>query len=147
MPELSLEAAHEFWKEYPDPSIYRVIAFLESVEDWSLDGDPDLEEKINQIGSHLDELKTFEGAQEQAFIGLCAHIKSSRILRLLQAIDSIEPGSASKMLMYSEENNHDENPLAKLFLQRNIAFERLRLMGRVFSPERLNFVMHLLEKD
>ncbi len=100
-----------------------------------------------QIGSHLDELKTFENAQEQAFIGLCAHIKSSRILRLLQAIDSIEPGSASKMLMYSEENNHDENPLAKLFLQRNIAFERLRLMGRVFSPERLNFVMQLLEKD
>lgn len=147
MPELSLEASHDFWKNYPDPSIYRVIAFLESVENWSHDGNAELEDKLEKIGEHLDELKTFENGQEQAFIGLCAHIKSSRILRLLQAIDTIEPGSASKMLMYSEENNNDDNPLAKLFLQRNIAFERLRLMGRVFSPERLDFIMRLIEKD
>ena len=71
----------------------------------------------------------------------------SRILRLLQAIDTIDPGSASKLLMYAEEHNSPENPLAGLFLRRNIIFERLRLLARVFAPERFEIVLKALEQE
>lgn len=147
MPNLDLQSSHEFWKNYDDPMIYRVIAFMESVEDWTLDGDPGLESAIEAFGSNLDQISRFELSKEEQFVTLCAHLKTSRILRILQAIDTIEPGSASKVLMYAEENNTPENILAGLFLRRNIVFERLRLLARVFSPERFSIVLKALEQE
>lgn len=147
MPKLDLTSAHEFWKNYDDPMIYRVIAFMETGEDFTLDGNPALEQAIKTLGDGLDELTTFELSKEDEFITLCSHIKTSRILRLLQAIDTIDPGSASKLLMYAEENNSPENAMAGLFLRRNIVFERLRLLARVFSPERFDLVLKVLEQE
>jgi intracellular multiplication protein IcmW len=147
MPNLDLQAAHEFWKNYPDSSIYRVIAFMETVENWTFDGNPELEEIVNAFGQTLDEIKRFELGKEEQFIILLAHLKTSRILRVLQAIDTIEPGSASKVLMYAEENNTPDNILTGLFLRRNIVFERLRLLSRVFSPERFDLVLKAMEQE
>lgn len=147
MPKLDLPASHEFWKNYNDPMIYRVIAFMETVEDWTLDGDPNLEKAITAMSENLDKVTRFELSKEEQFVTLCAHIKTSRILRLLQAIDTIDPGSASKVLMYAEENNNPENILAGLFLRRNIVFERLRLLARVFAPERFELVLKALEQE
>lgn len=146
MPKLDLASSHEFWKEYDDSMIYRVIAFMETVENFTLDGDEGLEKAINTIGEKLDALSSFELGKENEFITLCAHLKTSRILRLLQAIDIIDPGSASKLLMYAEENNSPDNLMAGLFLRRNIVFERLRLLARVFSQERLELILGLLEQ-
>ncbi len=147
MPLIDLKASHEFWKNYEDSMIYRVIAFMESVENWTLDGDPTLEEAITAFGNNLDKITRFELSKEEQFITLCAHLKTSRILRILQAIDTIDPGSASKILMYAEENNTPENPLAGLFLRRNIVFERLRLLARVFAAERFEIVLKALEQE
>jgi intracellular multiplication protein IcmW len=140
MPALDLNAAHDFWKNYQDPMIYRVIAFMETVEGWTLDGNPDLEQAIAAFANNLDKITRFELSKEEQFIALCAHIKTSRILRILQAIDTIDPGSASKVLMYAEENNTQENPMAGLFL-------RLRLLSRVFAPERFEIILKALEQD
>jgi intracellular multiplication protein IcmW len=147
MPKLDLQAAHEYWKSYDDPMIYRVITFMETVETWTLDGNPELEKEINDFGEKLDQITKFELSKEEQFIILAAHIKTSRILRLLQAIDTLEPGSASRVLMYAEENNTPENIITGLFLRRNIIFERLRLLARVFSVERFELVLKALEHN
>ena len=147
MPKLDLQSSHEFWKNYEDPMIYRVISFMETAEDWTLDGDPELERAIAAMGDKLDQLTRFELGREDQFIALCCHIKTSRILRLLQAIDTIDPGSASKLLMYAEEHNSPDNLSAGLFLRRNIIFERLRLLARVFAPERFDLVLKALEHE
>jgi intracellular multiplication protein IcmW len=147
MPKLDLQSSHEFWKNYDDPMIYRVISFMESAEEWTLDGNPLLEQGIDSLGDKLDQLSRFELGKEDQFVSLCCHIKTSRILRLLQAIDTIDPGSASKLLMYAEEHNSPDNLLTGLFLRRNIIFERLRLLARVFSPERFDLVLKALEQE
>ena len=147
MPKLDLLSSHEFWKNYDDPMIYRVIAFMETAEGWSLDGDPALEKVIDKISDEFDQLSSFELGKEDQFITLCTHLKTSRILRILQSIDTIDPGSASKLLMYAEENNSPENPMAGLFLRRNIVFERLRLLARVFSTERFDLLLKVLEQE
>lgn len=146
MPQLDLQSAHEFWQNYDDPSIYRVIAFMETVETFTLDGDLKLEETLTKLGSIFDTIKKFELSKEDEFIALCTHLKTSRILRILQTIDTIDPGSASKVLMYAEENNSPDNPMASLFLRRNIAFERLRLLGRIFNAERCELIVKVLEQ-
>lgn len=147
MPKLDLTSAHEFWKNYDDPMIYRVISFMETAENFTLDGTPALEQVVDKLGEALDQLTSFELGKEDQFITMCSHLKTSRILRLLQAIDTIDPGSASKLLMYAEENNSPENMMAGLFLRRNIVFERLRLLARVFSQERFDLVTKVLEQE
>jgi intracellular multiplication protein IcmW len=144
---LELNAAHEFWKNYDDAMIYRVIAFMETAEQWTFDGNAGLEEALSKLGDTLESLSAFELGKEEEFVTVCAHLRTSRILRLLQAIDTIDPGSASKILMYAEENNSPDHVMANLFLRRNIVFERLRLLARIFSEERINMVLKLLEHE
>lgn len=147
MPDLSHEGVHRFWKEYSDPMIYRVVAFMESVENWPLDGDPNLEEAIRKLGIQLDTVGNYELGREDDFIQLACNLKAGRSLRLLQSMDTAHPGAASKLLIHAEEvsQSHDDTP--GLFLRRNIVFERLRLLARVFSPERFALVLKTLEGE
>ncbi|KTD33364.1 intracellular multiplication protein IcmW [Legionella nautarum] len=150
MPDLSHEASSQYWYEYVDPMIYRVITFMESVEDWTLDGNPELEAAINQLGRELEDIEKIDMgmlAQEDVFIRLVGNIKSGRGLRLLQAIDTVHPGSASRILIHAEETSTGSHDPAGFFLKRNIVFERLRLLARVFSEYRLKLVARALEGE
>ena len=60
MPDLSLEASSQYWFDYLDPMIYRVITFMESVEDWTLDGNPDFEAAMDQLGKELDDIEKID---------------------------------------------------------------------------------------
>lgn len=150
MSDLSHEASCQYWHEYADPMIYRVVTFMESVEHWTLDGDPDLEQALTQLGKELDDIENIDMAmlsQEDKFIRIVGNIKSGRGLRLLQAIDTVHPGSASKILIHAEETSMSGNSPASFFLKRNIVFERLRLLSRVFSEYRLKLVARSLEGE
>ena len=150
MPDLSSAAVHQFWSEYEDRMIYRVICFLEGVENWTLDGDPTLETAITELGKQLDDIGTIDLSafgQEQLFIRIANSISSGRALRLLQAIDTVHPGSASKLLIHAEETSQSSEDPAALFLRRNIVFERLRLLARVFSRDRFALVLRALEGE
>ncbi|HDV5708521.1 TPA: type IVB secretion system protein IcmW [Legionella pneumophila] len=150
MPDLSHEASAKYWFEYRDPMIYRVITFMESVENWTLDGNPELEEAMKQLGQELDDIEKIDLgllAEEDKFIRIVGNIKSGRGLRLLQAIDTVHPGSASRVLIHAEETSLSSNDPADFFLKRNIVFERLRLLSRVFCQYRLKLVLRALEGD
>ncbi len=150
MPDLSHEASAKYWFEYLDPMIYRVITFMESVENWTLDGNPELEEAMKQLGQELDDIEKIDLgllAEEDKFIRIVGNIKSGRGLRLLQAIDTLHPGSASRVLIHAEETSLSSNDPAGFFLKRNIVFERLRLLSRVFCQYRLKLVLRALEGD
>jgi len=147
MPDLSHEGAHKFWKEYPDPMIYRVVAFMEGVESWTLDGNAELEKAIAALGEALDHVGNYNIGNEDDFIQLACHIKSARNLRLLQALDSAHPGAASKLLIHAEEASQRPDDIPGLFLRRNIVFERLRLLGRVFAHDRFALILKALESE
>jgi len=150
MPDLSHKASAEYWHGYPDPMIYRVITFLESVEDWTQDGHPDVEKAMEELGRELDEISSIDMnklGEAERFIRIAGNIKSGRGLRLLQAIDTVHPGSASRVLIHAEENTNGQNDAAGFFLKRNITFERLRLLSRTFSEQRLKMVLRALEGE
>jgi intracellular multiplication protein IcmW len=150
MPDLSHAATSQFWKDYEDPMIYRVITFMEGVEKMTLDGNPELEQAIDNLGKELDDISKIdlgELGHEEGFIRLAGNIKSGRALRLLQAIDTVHPGSASKLLIHAEETSQGNDDPAGIFLRRNIVFERLRLLGRVFSEARFQLILKALEGE
>lgn len=144
MPDISLKSAREFWHNYQDPIIYRVLTFMESVESWTLDGNPEVEDAMTKLGEILEDIGGVDLQREDDFIKIAAYIKATRNLRLLQALDTAHPGAASKLLMYAE-TSAPTNQTADLFLRRNIVFERLRLLTRIFDAQRLELIQKILE--
>ena len=147
MPDLSNKATHIFWRDYKDPNVYRVIAFMEGVEDWTADGDPELETALAKLGEALDDIGDIDLQKEDDFIKLAAYVKAGRTLRLLQCMDTAHPGAASKLLMHAEEVSQSSEDVPGLFLRRNIVFERLRLLSRVLAPQRVALVLKALEDE
>ena len=126
MPDLSHDACAQYWSDYMDPIIYRVITFMESVEDWTGDGEPVFEAAVDQLGKELDDIASIDLnklGEADNFIRLVAHIKTGRGLRLLQALDTVHPGSASKILIHAEESSASSQDPAGFFLKRNIIYE------------------------
>ena len=144
MPDLSNKESHQFWYDYPDATIYQIISFMESVENWIPDDNPALEKAMTELGSALDNIGSIDLQEEDKFIQISSCLKMGRSLRVLQCIDSAHPGAASKILMYAEKSTKD-NSSSTLFLRRNIVFERLRLLGRIFSEKRLAVLLKILE--
>jgi intracellular multiplication protein IcmW len=157
MPDLHLDAVHAFWDSYDRRTLYRVIVAIERVEHWVLDSDAGIEAALIRLGEVMERAgNTFELNQDAAFIRVLASVRASRALRLLQALDAAKPGSASQLLVYAEGNNdaasvdapaQKQDPFAKLFLRRNLVFERLRLLSRVFAPQRVSLVLKALEQN
>lgn len=148
MPDMSLESVHAFWHDYDKRTLYRIVTSMEGIESWAADDDPQVEEALMRLGACLDDISDFEVLDEAVLIKVLANTRSSRALRLMQFLDVLKPGTASKLLIYAEEQTKDathKNKYADLFLKRNLAFERLQLLGRVFAPERINLVLKALE--
>lgn len=145
MPDLSHDAVHQFWNDYNDPMIYRVISFMESQEDWTIDGEPSLEAAIKKLGDTLEDIGNIDLQQGADMVNLVGHIKTGRGLRLLMCLDTAYPGAAAKVLMHAEENTKSDSDLYGIFLRRNIVFERLRLLARVFGQDRFKLVLKALE--
>lgn len=148
MPDLSIEAVHAFWHDYDRRTLYRIVTSMEGIEEWASDSDPKVNEALNQLGLVLDNMDEVDVQDEGVVIKILVNTRSSRALRLMQFLDVLKPGTASKLLIFAEEQTKDpanKNKYADLFLKRNIAFERLQLLGRVFAPERINLVLKALE--
>ena len=147
MPGFDYKSCHQYWFEYKDPMIYRVVSFMEWVEYWTLDQDAGLENALKKLGETLEDIGNIDLKQEDDFIKVAAYIRASRTLRLLQCLDTAYPGAASKLLMHAEEVSKSSEDVPGLFLRRNIVFERLRLLARVFAPTRLALILKALEDE
>lgn len=145
MPNIDHRDVHEFWHSYQDPTLYRVIAFMEGVEEWTVDGDPQVEEALKALGNKLDDVGNIDLQLESDMVNLCVSLKTGRYLRLLMCLDMAYPGAAAKVLMHAEEITESEQDMPGLFLRRNVVFERLRLISRVFSVERFKLITKALE--
>ncbi|MAH61783.1 MAG: phosphoesterase [Legionellales bacterium] len=141
MVDMTYKGAHAYWSKFVDPSVYRVITFMENVENWTLDEDTSVDAAINNLGQLLNHPDTKAPKPSPEILKFIAYIKTSRNLRFLQGLDQITPGSASKIISYAEENQFNDHH-AYIFIYRNIIFERLRIMSRIFQKSRI----HTLKK-
>ena len=146
MPDLSLASCHKFWQDYPDPHVYKAIVLLESAEDWTLDGEGAIEQALDDLSHAFDENASFTLKDKDRVIELCSCLGMSRKLRIMQVIDQGDPGAASKLLSHAEAN-HSSSSYIRLFLRRNIIFERIRLISRILSTERLDVIKKALSHE
>lgn len=145
MPSLDHRDVHEFWHMYQDPTIYRVISFMEGVEDFTMDGDPQVEAALTQLSNTLEDIGNIDLQLEKEMMELCTFLKTGRYLRLLMCLDMAYPGAAAKVLMHAEEITESDTDMPGVFLRRNVVFERLRLISRVFAVDRFKLITKALE--
>lgn len=142
--DISLSGAHDYWKNFQDDTVYRVIVLLESVERNYYDGNEAYEKAMSGLEDALSTMRNGDDLTDrQAMLDVLAYTKTSRYLRILQALDEVTPGAASRVIAEAEKSGRD-NQTAQLFLQRNIIFERFRLLPRVLAPDRLEMIVSAL---
>lgn len=152
MPDLHVDSIHAFWDSYDRRILYRVIVALEHVEHWVLDSLPAVDAALIRLGEVMDQGHTLDLSEESKIIRVLINTRASRALRLLQAMDIAKPGSASQILMFAEEaasaaEGKSPDPLSQLFLRRNLVFERLQLLSRIFANQRVSLVLKALEQQ
>jgi intracellular multiplication protein IcmW len=141
MPDLSSESVHAFWHEYDSRILYRIVCSLEATESW-VPEHPKIEELIRDLGDVLDSSTSINQLSQETIIQLLTSIKFTQALRLMHAIETKSPGFVSGLLVWSEEQKGSKEQAApsNVFLKRNMVFERLQLLSRIFSQERINLL-------
>ena len=147
MPDISNAGSHKYWDDYKDKSIYRNLSFMESVENsFTFDGDEKIEEMLSKLGEALEGIEGISLEKEDELIKLLAYLKAARMLRIMQCLDLANPGSASKLLIKAEKTTTSPQDVHGLFLSRNMAFEHIRLLSRIFAKKRLDLVQKATEE-
>lgn len=142
--DLSIEGCHKFWSKYQDANVYKAICLMEHVESWALDNNQDVNEAFIALGENIKNNTPQKISNMQDIVTLCAYIRISRKLRFMQLIDQVDPGAASRVIKYAEQNQFSSNH-ARFFLSRNIVFERMRIVSRMMSRDRIKMLRKLVE--
>ena len=146
MPNLSDKETHKYWHSFHDPMVYKIIVFMESVEIWPTEDNAELEKSLDQLGTALDQIGYIDLQEEAKIIQLANSLKMGRMLRLLQSMDTAHPGAATKIIMFAKNASEAGDESAKIFIRRNVIFERLRILSRVFAKNRLDNVVNAIGK-
>ncbi len=147
MLDLNPDAVRSYWQEKHDYALYRIIEAMEGVEGWVTDGNPEVEAALSHLIKALDKVQNYELHNEEALIQILNTLKAARAFRLLQFFDSLKPGSASKLLIFAEVASNEPDDMPGFFLKRNLVFERLQLMGRIFAPDRVELVLKAIDRE
>jgi hypothetical protein len=139
MPDLTLSSVYSFWYEYDPNILYRIVCSIESSEDWIPDSD-ELQEKISDLGDLLDNSLNLDLISPEIIVTLLTSIKFSQALKIMQTLESKKSGYIAKLLGWAESATTGDSSPAKIFLRRNMVFERLQLCSRIFSQERLSLL-------
>ena len=144
MPDLSVKGIEKFWHERSNSELYKIISAMESTENWSDIDNPALDAALNVLGSVLDSIGYVDLKDEDKLIQITNNLKISQMLRIVQVLDAAHPGAVAKIFLFAKENSIDPEDACGLFLRRNIVFERLRALARVFAESRLNTILQVL---
>jgi len=139
MPDLSLASVYSFWYEYDPKILYRIVCSIESSEPWIPDSE-ELQDKISDLGDLLDNSLNLDIISPETIITLLTSIKFSQALKIMQTLETQKSGYIAKLLGWAESETSGPSSAAKIFLRRNVIFERIQLCARIFSPDRLSLL-------
>ena len=145
MSELDLKSTRAFWTTYMNGSVFNVINFLEKQEQDLIADNPEVQSLLSTLGFLISQANQIDDERLEDAVNISTNLHMSQKLRIMQLLDSIQPGFASKMIKYAEANTNDNN--AAIFLERNTKFERVRILQEVYAPERMTMISEIYEQD
>ena len=144
MTDLSHKSSVAFWQDFMGGSVYPIIEFIEGNELFGEENNANLANEIEQLGAFFATATTLPDGQEESIIKIASPLYLSQKLRIMQLADTLSPGYATKMIKKAEERSLEDKS-CEIFLKRNLLFERMRIISRVFTEERIQLVQALYE--
>jgi hypothetical protein len=146
--DLSTEATREFFRAR-DPALEKAVMGMESVESWTLDRVQSVQETLQKFADSVEhlELDSLPTDLHNKLIILLGYISSGKAIKLLMWIESSSPNFVAKTIaeaqMLSVIDKLNVNA-AKLFVERFEVLERLHMLSRIFSGERLEVLQKVM---
>jgi intracellular multiplication protein IcmW len=144
MADLSHKSSVEFWQSFMNGAVYPIIEFIEGTEHFAEEHNANLTEDLERVGHFLGSATALADGSEEYLVKVCAPIYLSQKLRIMQLADALSPGCATRMIKKAEEKALEDKS-CEIFLKRNLLFERLRIVSRIFTEERIQLVQGLYE--
>lgn len=146
--DMSTEATHAFFHDR-DPLLEAAIVGMESVETWTQDKTQSVQDTLQKLSDRVEDIDVDDitGSIQNKLIVLLGYISSGKAIKLLMWIDLNSPNFVAKTLaeaqMLSALDKINEGA-ARLFVERFEVLERMHMLSRVFSEERLSIVEKVL---
>lgn len=134
----------EHWRK-KDSRLSRILGWMESMEDWMLDDDPDVMDLILAFSATL-ERTTAEKIIDNAdrLIEIMAYLSAPRAMRLMSWLEERFPEGVSRELLNNAVDMQGD-PTADLLVDRLDTLERLSLLSRLFEPARTREIIDILK--
>ena len=146
--DMSAQSAHAFFAER-DPALEKAIIGMEACESWTKDRIDTVQQALQGFADRVEEFDLQNIPQElnNRLIVMLGYISTGKAIKLLMWIDQTAPNfvartmAEAQMLSVLDKVNEEA---ARLFIERFMVLERLHLLSRVFSEDRLQIVERVL---
>jgi intracellular multiplication protein IcmW len=146
--DLSTEAAEAFF-EARDPSLAAAIKSMESAESWTKDRFEEVQVTLQEFAERIADadLEEVSPKMRSELIVLLGYISSGKAIKLLMWIESSLPNFVARTLAQAQMLGVEDpinNEACRLFVERFYVLERLQMLSRIYSEERLKIVQKVL---
>jgi hypothetical protein len=132
------------WQSFKNPLINDILINLEKLEKEL----PDLTEAEDAaIEKFLEACKTMKTAKvnELEFITTLNQFPAAYMLFMVHKLQTLNSELVMKVISFAQKNK-ETHPEVKKFFQRNMVFEKSQLLGRIFSTNRMEKVLKVLQE-
>lgn len=154
MLSLSNESVHEHWQQI-SPELANLFVSVEKTEDWTLDNNPDIAERLTRFGLRLSDPKAtsrIAEADKNELLFFLVYISSSKAFRLVQWMDETQDGLGSRLLGHLLEqdgagvfSNVADPLLAGTMVQRLRVIQNTPFFQQLLSPSLLDSLVRAID--
>src|SRR3989338_4045501 len=131
------------WQSFKNPLINDILINLEKLEK----AVPALTEaEVASVEQLLEACKTIkaEKVNELEMIQMLNQLPAAYMLFIVHKLQSINSELVMKLISFAQKQK-ESIPEVKKFFQRNMVFEKSQLLGRIFSTNRMEKVLKVLQ--
>lgn len=149
MLSLTTENVRDYWQQM-SPDLGTLFESIERTEDWTLDSNPDIADRLTRLGLKLadpDAARRLAGADKNEFLFFLVYISSSKALRLIQWMDTAQNGLGTLCLNTLLERDQEgafanvlDPMLAGTMVQRLRVIQNTPFFKKLLDPSMLDSI-------
>lgn len=132
------------WQSFKNPIINDVLINIEQLEQTTPELTAEEEDKVAALIKWCEKVKAEEVNAEQFIVALNA-LPAAYMLYIIHKLQSINQDLIMKVITFAQKHRATHPEIQKFF-QRNMVFEKSQLLGRIFSTQRMENVLEILNE-
>lgn len=154
MLSLSTEGVRDHWQQIA-PELADLLVTIEKTEDWTLDSNPDIADRLTQFGLRLSDpaaTQRLASADRNELLFFLVYVSSSKALRIIQWMDETQDGMGTKLLNLLLEQDgagvfaHVADPmLAGTMIQRLRVIQNTPFFQQLLKSSLLDSIVRAIE--